>query len=133
MKHARNMKYVSQEKLHYFKGIFNFWKNRQQELWEHSDPKIAMNFKSLYPEESCVYWFETLQDHLYYTEICCYKFLVHFVVPSLKYSIWTLEEIRHSDLAKFQYLHIEYFKDGTTKWTCVTSSIALTITTSWIW
>ena len=44
-----------------------------------------MNFKSLYLEEFCVYCFETLQDHLHYTEICCYKFLVHFVVPSLKY------------------------------------------------
>jgi len=26
--------------------------------------------------------------------------------------VW-LHNIRHSDLAKFQYLHIEYIKDGT--------------------
>ena len=31
---------------------------------EHSDPEIAMNFNSLYLEVFCVYWFETLQDHL---------------------------------------------------------------------
>ena len=60
---------------------------------EHSDPKIAINFTSLYLEEFSGYWFDTLQEVLQYAEFEFYKFLIHFFLPSLKYLIgknWNL-------------------------------------------
>ena len=57
---------------------------------EHSNPKIAINFKSPYLEDYSFYWCRTLQEHLlnlYYAELDFCKFSGHLVLPSLKYLI----------------------------------------------
>ena len=42
-----------------------FWRPLSHFYIEHSDPKIAINFKSLYLEQFSFYWFDTLQEHLH--------------------------------------------------------------------
>ena len=80
---------------------------------EHSDPKIAMNFKSLYLEEFSFYWFETLLELFYYAELDFWKFSINFIVHSLKYLIgknWNLA--RSEGLTKVVSLNL-YASFGT--------------------
>ena len=54
---------------------------------DHSNPKIAINFKSLYLEEFSFYWFETLQEHLHYAELDFCKYVAFRGVDNKNFNL----------------------------------------------
>ena len=86
---------VSKTKNHsYFETLLEKW-------IEHSDPKIAIIFKSKYLEKLSFYWFDTLQEELFV--LCWIRFMQIF--SSFCYAVF---EIFDTQVLEFREIGVPY-------------------------